>query len=65
MPQEIRKLAISHFKGEELSKDENFKIKKFVHYMEAYCSEMNFKENDVLLNDDHFEKVYKLYKTVM
>lgn len=65
MLQEIRKLAISHFKGEVLSKDENFKIKKFIQYMEAYYSEMKFDEYDILLNDDHYEKVFKLYKKVM
>ena len=65
MPEEIRRIAISHFKNEKLTIEESSKIKKFLQYLEAYCAEMKFNEQDILLNDEHYEKVYSLYKNFM
>lgn len=65
MSQELRKIAISHFNGENITNDDKTKIKNLTTYMEAYCSEMKCNEQDVLLDDEHYDKVYKLYKSVM
>lgn len=65
MPEEIRRIAISHIKNESLTNDESIRVKKFLHYLEAYCAEMKCDELDVLFNDEHYDKVYSLYKNVM
>lgn len=65
MVEEIRKLTISHFSNEKLTNGDSLKIKKFLQYLGAYCVEMKLNEQDVLLNDEHYEKVYRLYENVM
>lgn len=65
MSQEVRNISKMYINGDKITDDESKKIKKFIHYIEAYCAELKISETDILHNDDTFDKVYNLYKSVM
>lgn len=64
-PISIREAAIKVAKGNQEINPEEKILKKFFHYLDAYCAEMKQTEWDVLLNDENFENVYQLFDNVM
>jgi hypothetical protein len=39
-------------------------INHFISYLDAYCSELKFTDCEVVYDDEHFEKVWGIYKSI-
>ena len=39
-------------------------IKHFTNYLDAYCSELKFTDWEIVHDDEHFEKVWGIYKSI-
>lgn len=64
-PTSIRKNAIEHYYGNDISENDRKMNDKFFYYLQAYCCEMKYSELDILLNDEHYESVFHLFENVM
>lgn len=61
----IRENAIKQLKGNQPCDESKPVVDKFFWYLESYCAELKHTEDDVLLNDDHYEKVWSLFSNVV
>ncbi len=61
----IREAAIKVAKGNQEINPEEKVLKKFFHYLDAYCAEMKCSELDIFLNDENWENVFHLFENVM
>lgn len=39
-------------------------VKHFTSYLDAYCSELKFTDWEIVHDDEHFEKVWGIYKSI-
>jgi hypothetical protein len=40
-------------------------VDKFFWYLDCYCAEMKHSEQDVLLNDEHYDLVWNLFSNIV
>lgn len=64
MKASLRESVISYLKEEKLFGDKEI-VFEFLKYLEAYCAELNFTEEDILLNDERYESVYNLFDAII
>ncbi len=64
-PHSLREQAINVVRGNHKITSDEKVLKKFFHYLDAYCAEMKQTEWDVLLNDENYENVYQLFDNIM
>ncbi len=60
----LRESLISYIREEKLFADKDL-VLEFIKYLDAYCAELKYTEWDVLLNDDHYDRVYNLFTSVI
>jgi hypothetical protein len=61
-PSLLKKLTITHQKGQIVGVENLPIVLDFVNYISAFCADLKFSEDDVLHNDEHFNMVYHLFE---
>lgn len=62
-PQHLRGLTSNQlFNGE--NSDEPI-VGDFIKYIDAYCAELKCTEEDILLNDETYQKVFDIFSNLM
>lgn len=61
----IRENAIKQLRGNQPCEVSKPVVDKFFWYLDSYCAELKFTENDVLLNDEHYELVWSLFSNIV
>lgn len=64
-PTLIRENAIKRLRGNEPCEKSKPVVDKFFYYLDCYCAELKHTEDDVLLNDDHYESVWGLFSNIV
>lgn len=64
MKASLRESMISYIKEDKLFGDKEI-VLEFKKYLDAYCAELKHTEDDVLLNDKHYDLVYNLFYSII
>lgn len=64
-PTLIRENAIKRLRGNEPCEKSKHVVDKFFYYLDCYCAELKHTEDDVLLNDEHYESVWNLFSNIV
>lgn len=60
----VRKLVKDKIMGNSVEKSHELVVNQFTYYLEAYCSELKFTDWEIVHDDEHFEKVWGIYKSI-
>jgi hypothetical protein len=61
----VRENAINQLKGNRPCENSKPVVDKFFWYLDCYCAEMKHSEQDVLLNDEHYDLVWNLFSNIV
>lgn len=64
MKASLRESIMSYINDDKLFGDKEI-VLEFKKYLDAYCAELKYTENDILLNDEHYELVYGLFDNII
>ena len=64
MKASLRESMMSYINDDKLFGDKEI-VLEFKKYLDAYCAELKHTENDVLMNDEHYDLVYQLFDNII
>lgn len=64
MKASLRESMVSYINDDKLFGDKEI-VLEFKKYLDAYCAELKHTENDVLMNDEHYDLVYHLFDNII
>jgi hypothetical protein len=64
MKDTLRESTISYLKESKTYGDKDI-VFEFIKYLDAYCVELKHTEWDILTNDEHYDLVFTLFKSII